>query len=146
MSQLALPFEETGRAPAPSQTVPAAAARRLKREVESDSEYKSLEENSVQASVAEPPADTAPLRSRRIEQPQDSRIGSWPAGLTWDDALRYSSLSASQLRRWQKAGVLKVRRVGRHGAKVVMRSELDRLLERVFAAPAGNLAEDFDFG
>lgn len=71
--------------------------------------------------------------------------GAWPAALTWSDALDYTSLSPAQLRRWEKAGVLRFRRVGRHGAKVAMRSELDWLLEQTFAAPV-DIAEDFDFG
>lgn len=70
----------------------------------------------------------------------------WPAGLTFNDALEYTSASKMQLLRWQKSGALTFRRIGRNGAKVALRSQLDELLTSSFLPPSGGIEEDFDFG
>jgi len=93
---------------------------------------------------------TAPIARSEFDRPEGpnfpeaSRGHLWPACLTWADALAYSSLSDSQLRRWKKEGALTVRRAGPHGANLILRSELDRLLESLF--DRRDIEEDFDFG
>lgn len=74
-----------------------------------------------------------------------SAFAIWPAGLTWNDALAYGSLSPSQLRKWEKSGALTFKRVGRHGARVVLRSQLDNILAGLFGK-SSSIEEDFDFG
>lgn len=90
-------------------------------------------------SAAAPPV---PVPDRLIQPP----YGVWPAALTWEAALAYTSLSPLQLRTFQKQGVISVRRAGRNGARIILRSELDQLLETVFAPTSVAIEEDFDFG
>jgi len=71
---------------------------------------------------------------------------SWPAALNWSDALAYTSISPTQLRRSEQAGDIIFKRVGRYGSKVASRADLDKLLVKLFGAVALNIVEDFDFG
>src|SRR5690606_5910456 len=133
MSQLTLPLDEPSNRPTPYGAANGRDARGV-----SEDEVQSSEESKVevmtQAGGAACRAYPAAVRTQwKGAGRGTSTIVAWPAALTWSDALDYSSFSPAQLRRWEKAGVLRFRRVGRHGAKVVMRSELDRLLELTFA-------------
>lgn len=145
MSQLALPLDEPSVPPPPS----GGGRGRHAREVTED-DVQSSEESRVEpvfaagADARVAPA-TRPAKLQNSSRPA-SLLRAWPAALTWSDALDYSSFSPAQLRRWEKAGALRFRRVGRNGAKVVMRFELDRLLEQAFAPASTDVAEDFDFG
>lgn len=85
----------------------------------------------------------APLPDRSMQSPY---AGVWPAALTYEAALAYTSLSPLQLRRFQKLGVISARRAGRNGARIFLRSELDQLLKTLFAPTSVNIEEDFDFG
>ena len=73
-------------------------------------------------------------------------VSSWPAALTWQRALEYSSLSQAQLRLGVKQGSLRFLRIGANGARVVARAELDALIAKLFGAAPGGIEEDFDFG
>lgn len=145
MTQFALPFEEPRSLPTPSGT----ASGRDAREVTED-DAQSSEEIRVEG-MTSAGADRSLVPAalpKRAQKPQRRAliIRGWPAALTWADALDYTSCSAKQLRRWQKTGALRFRRIGRSGAMVVMRSELDQLLEQTFAPPSTDISEDFDFG
>lgn len=152
MSQMPLPFDELARQPAPLQAVPAGAAPRHEKKEESDDESNSSEEKVLEVSALEGRTPTARSAGKRhgcsSSAPPAGHLQHrpWPAGLTWEDALSYSSLSASQLRRWERSGSLTFRRIGRNGAKVVLRAQLDRLLETTFVPTDIDIAEDFDFG
>ncbi|WP_265562488.1 MerR family transcriptional regulator [Sphingomicrobium arenosum] len=72
-------------------------------------------------------------------------VTAWPMGLTYDQALAYTSASPSQMRRWQQDGRVVFHRVGRNGRRVAYRPHLDALLEERFKG-ATRIEEDFDFG
>ena len=95
-------------------------------------------------------ADTRPAAPLQVPLPDRSTqspfTGVWPAALTWEAALAYTSLSPLQLRRFQKLGVISARRAGRNGARIFLRSDLDQLLSTLFAPTSVNIEEDFDFG
>ena len=152
MSQLALPLDESLRQRESPIVVPAITGPNSKGEERSKDEANSSEEIQVEALVAERCLKPAPAtqaerkRAPATPRPVGARNGPWPAGLSWQEALAYTSLSAAELRRWHRAGALTVRRVGRNGAKVVRRCELDRLLEKLFAPATIDISEDFDFG
>lgn len=141
MSQFALPFDEP--------PTPLGAANGLAVIGGSEDDVQSSEENEVEAVTfavgrLNPPP---PQRlTRRDPRRGSSPVAAWPAALTWPAALDYTSLSTTELRRWERAGALRFRRIGRHGARVVMRTELDNLLEQIFGSPFTDIAEDFDFG
>lgn len=154
VSQRSLPFDEFASGRPPHGSADGEPAARPTG-VEAEDDLNSSEENQVQvfAEAQVTASDNAqPLASltSRIARPSNREgtalKGGWPACLTWADALTYSSLSAPQLLRWQKTGALRVRKVGRNGARVVLRSELDQLLEQLFASSSVDIAEDFDFG
>jgi len=145
MSQFALPFDEIPKPP-----TPVGAAKRFAVIGVSEDDVQSSEENEVEAVTLAVGRLNAPPPAQRISRKDPRReispVAAWPAALTWPDALNYTSLSTTELRRWEKAGALRFRRIGRHGARVVMRTELDNLLERIFGATVADIAEDFDFG
>lgn len=144
MSQLALPLDDPSKRPTPN----GAAKGRDARGVSEDDVQSSKEENvQVCAAETQPRAHRRKLESRSRFSSIEPGFGAalWPAALTWSDALKYSSLSPAQMRRWERTGALRFRRLGRNGARVVMRSQLDQLLEAAFA-PAPDIEEDFDFG
>lgn len=139
MSQLPLPLPEL---------VPASGAHRapVKREKNDVSEgVSSPEEENLELLADKRPAapPQASLPHRSIQSPF---AGAWPAALTWEAALAYTSLSPLQLRSFQKQGVISVRRAGRNGARIMLRSELDQLLETIFSPTSVAIEEDFDFG
>ena len=70
----------------------------------------------------------------------------WPAALTWNDALTYTSLSEVELRRGVRRGIVQFRCVGRRGCRVAARDQLDRLVAAVFGPAPVGIEEDFDFG
>ena len=146
MTQFALPLDEPSKRPTPHGAAEGRDARGG-----SGDDVRSSEESKVEVMTPLGGAGRqAPPVATNLEGRGSLRraltIGAWPAALTWSDALDYSSFSPAQLRRWEKAGALRFRRVGRNGAKVVMRSQLDQLLEQAFAPVSIDIAEDFDFG
>lgn len=105
----------------------------------------SPEEINLQAQLV--PVETGELAlSGLVTHSPGATPKPWGAGLTWDDALAYTSLSPRQLRSWQRRGALNFRRVGRNGARVVLRRQLDDLMETVFGGATDDIGEDFDFG
>jgi hypothetical protein len=140
MSQLALPFHQ-----------PAAPSPEIKSVKVSEGDTQSPEEKEMEAMSAplagsSRDAGTPPWRRRdaRAKAPLADR--GWPAALTWSEALAYSGISPAELRRWQKEGALRFRRLGPHRANVALRSKLDQLLDTQFDLPATDISEDFDFG
>lgn len=99
----------------------------------------------LEALVTQRPTAPAqvPLLDRSTQSPF---AGVWPAALTWEAALAYTSLSPLQLRRFKKLGVISARRAGRNGARIFLRSDLDQLLSTLFTPTSVNIEEDFDFG
>lgn len=165
MSQFSLFPEDELVVPPPMRTPPEEACENLKSaehkpraqlpdlEVQGNAvnDVQSFEENTVEVLAGERPIIGRARHTHRSArlfrpEPQVQSAGAWPAGLTWSAALAYTSLSPSQLRRWQRAGALSFRRVGRNGAKIVMRAELDRLLAQIFTPITTDITEDFDFG
>lgn len=146
MSQLALPFDESPSPPVPTGAAKACDVRGGREDdVQSSEEIEVEVPNSTGSDVACAPT-SATARMGEFEHRSASITRAWPAALTWSDALAYSSLSPAQLRRWQKSGALRIRRLGRNGAKVVLRSQLDELLELAFGPASTEIEEDFDFG
>jgi hypothetical protein len=146
MSQIELPLDDLSTPPTPSGAAEGHSVCGF-----SEDDVQSSEESKVevmtQASGAARHSSPAAVHVNGKGTPRPkSIIAAWPVALTWSDALDYSSISPAQLSRWEKAGALRFRRIGRHGAKVVMRAELDRLLELTFAPAALDISEDFDFG
>lgn len=84
------------------------------------------------------------LRASRSRPP--AQPPAWPAALTWDDALTYTSLSEAELRRSERHGLVRFRCVGPRRSRVAPRDQLDRLIAIIFGAPAVGVEEDFDFG
>jgi len=139
MSQLPLPLPEL---------VPDAKAARARVGSNKNDDSRGVsspEEENLELLVDKRPAAPlqAPLPDRSMQSPY---AGVWPAALTWEATLAYTSLSPLQLRRFQKLGVISARRAGRNGARIFLRSELDQLLKTLFAPTSVNIEEDFDFG
>ena len=140
MAQLDLPFEKNSqpdealREPNPGSPVP--TKRKNDTGKDSGAEIKLVKEKSFME----------PGVSRQGRSQPHSAYG-WPPAMTLADARTYCGLSKSQLRRWERCGALTVRKLGRNGARVVLRSELDALLANAFASHRPlDIGEDFDFG
>lgn len=146
MSQLALPLDDPSKRPTPHGAAKGREARGVSEDDVQSSEESEVEVMSLAGGAARHASPATIYAEGKGPWRATPTIAAWPAALTWSDALDYSSFSPAQLRRWEKAGALRFRRVGRHGAKVVMRSELDQVLERAFAPASIDIAEDFDFG
>ena len=73
----------------------------------------------------------------------------WPAALDAPEALAYSRLSESELRRRVRDGELVFKPVGPNGRKVCLREQLDEVLRRIWSEQSGSTPpteEDLDFG
>lgn len=139
MSQLPLPLDENIGA---SQQPPAPKTKGMKRSSKDDS---SSEEEKVEMIAERPSSQLIPM-SLSARPMRFAHAGAWPAALTWEDAQAYTSLSNSQLRGFEKKGAIRVRRAGRNGARIILTSDLDRLLEELFGPISVGIEEDFDFG
>jgi hypothetical protein len=144
MQQLFLPLD--GAAATSSASRPRPNPRRKK----SSDERGSSEEKSVQTLFAAPaPQRTEALTgtSSALEPLAGSAVPRpWPAALTWEDALQYTSLSEAELRRGVRRGIVRFKCVGRRGGRVAARDQLDRLIADVFEPEPVGVEEDFDFG
>ena len=69
----------------------------------------------------------------------------WPAALTFDEAVAYTGLSASVISKSEMEGNIRFRAIGSNGRKIALRADLDALLTRLFAGHRGIL-DDMDFG
>ena len=143
MRQFLLPFELPA---GDSRPTPRASKGRKGR----SDDQRSFEERDVQNVSATSAADPAAARGA----PQLARellrfgvtTGAWPAALTWQDALTYTSLSEVELRRGVRRGLVRFRCVGRRGSRVAPREQLDRLIAAVFGPEPSGVEEAFDFG
>jgi len=70
----------------------------------------------------------------------------WPASMTADESVEYTGLSATEILRAERDGRLNFKPLGRNGAKVVLRTQLDALLDFLWNDRAGTPLEDMDFG
>ncbi|HEY0013225.1 MAG TPA: hypothetical protein VGB79_10300 [Allosphingosinicella sp.] len=116
----------------------------------SKDDQRSFEEKEV---LSEPAASSAtrasqllPLEPRTAASSDRMPPRPWPAALTWQDALAYTSLSDVELRRGVRRGIVKLKCVGRRGCRVAGRDQLDRLVALVFGPEPVGIEEDFDFG
>lgn len=72
----------------------------------------------------------------------DGTIPFWPAAMTRDMALAYTSVSEAQMRQWETEGTVRFRARGRNGSKITERAQLDEAIRRLF----GDVTDDMDFG
>ena len=140
MSQLALPFHQT-----------VGPSGEFKNGKVSEGDVQSPEEIEMEAMSAPlggslRDVETPPWRRRNTRAKSPPHDRGWPAALTWSEALAYSGISAAELRRWQKDGALRFRRLGSHRANVTLRSKLAELLAAQFDLPTTDIYEYFDFG
>jgi hypothetical protein len=73
----------------------------------------------------------------------------WPAALDVQEALAYSRLSESEMRRRVAKGEIVFKPVGPNGKKVCLREQLDVLLKSIWSDRTGappTPMEDLDFG
>lgn len=73
----------------------------------------------------------------------------WPAALDTEEALAYSRLSESEMRRRVAAGEVVFKAIGPNGKKVCLRDQLDAVLKRIWSDASGippEPSEDLDFG
>lgn len=86
---------------------------------------------------------TAAARIHLPEMPE------WPAVLTVKEALGYSGLSESELRRRVALGDIVFKAVGPNGCKVCPKSQLDEMIKKIWSEGNGippTPVEDLDFG
>ncbi len=72
----------------------------------------------------------------------DGPLPFWPAAMTRAMSLTYTSVSESQMRQWEREGIVRFRARGPNGSMITERAQLDEALRRLF----GEVAEDMDFG
>lgn len=73
----------------------------------------------------------------------------WPAALDEREALAYSRLSESEMRRRVASGEIVFKKVGPNGKKVCRREQLDDVLKSIWSDDTGippEPSEDMDFG
>lgn len=73
-------------------------------------------------------------------------LPTWPAALMFDEAVAYTRIAETELRRHAREGRVRFLPRGPHGALIAQRSELDQLLESIWASQSGQPLEDMDFG
>lgn len=83
-----------------------------------------------------------------LQQRSSVHAAGFPAALNWKQGLAYSGLAPAYLRRLIKERRLVCRPFGPNGSKVMLRSELDRILGEILGAEmkCATIEEDFDFG
>lgn len=71
----------------------------------------------------------------------------WPAALTYEEALQYTRLSASQLRKASRDGDITFKPLGANGRMIALRNHLDAYLRKLFddAWIALPISEDMRF-
>lgn len=72
----------------------------------------------------------------------DGPLPFWPAAMTREMALAYTSVSEAQMRQWERDGTVRFRPRGRNGSMITERAQLDEAIRRLF----GEVADDMDFG
>lgn len=73
----------------------------------------------------------------------------WPAALDVIEAIAYSRLSETEIRRQINAGKLVFKARGHNGKKVCLRAQLDDVLQTIWSDGVGiplDPSEDLDFG
>lgn len=75
-----------------------------------------------------------------------SEMPTWPIALTFVEAVAYSGISASEIRRGIRCGQLVFKPLGPHGRKIVPKFQLDAFISALFADGRSAPLEDMDFG
>jgi len=60
----------------------------------------------------------------------------WPAGMTRDLALAYTGVAETQLREWERCGLVQFCPRGPRGAAITTRTSLNAALSTLFSSPA----------
>jgi len=60
----------------------------------------------------------------------------WPAGMTRDLALAYTGVAETQLREWERRGLVRFCPRGPRGAAIAARTSLDAALSTLFSSAA----------
>ena len=68
----------------------------------------------------------------------------WPAAMTRELALAYTGVAATQLRQWERDGLITFLARGPSGAKIVLRADLDAALAALWSSAGAS--DDLDFG
>ncbi len=70
----------------------------------------------------------------------------WPAALGVSEALAYTGLSESELRRRTISGEITFKAIGPNGRKLCSREQLDLVIKPIWAGARSAPLEDMDFG
>jgi hypothetical protein len=72
------------------------------------------------------------------------KLPDWPAAMPRDVALAYTGVAETQLREWERRGLVRFRARGPHGAAIAPRIDLDAALLTLFDAAADDGGIEFD--
>ena len=75
-----------------------------------------------------------------------SKMPRWPIAFTFVEAVAYSGISASEIRKGIRRGELVFKPLGPHGRKIVPKFQLDAFITALFADGKSAPLEDMDFG
>lgn len=75
-----------------------------------------------------------------------SEMPTWPIAFTLVEAVAYSGIGASEIRRGIRRGELVFKPLGKHGRKIVPKFQLDAFITALFADRKSAPPEDMDFG
>lgn len=75
-----------------------------------------------------------------------SEMPTWPIAFTFVEAVAYSGISASEIRRGIRRGELVFKPLGKHGRKIVPKFQLDAFISKLFAGGKSAPLKDMDFG
>lgn len=65
------------------------------------------------------------------------KLPDWPACMNREWALAYTSVSAEQMKEWERAGKVRFRPRGPRGQMVALRMDLDAALADLFGSSSG---------
>lgn len=68
----------------------------------------------------------------------------WPAAMSRDLALAYTGVAQTELREWEKRGLVRFLPIGPRGTAITLRLSLDNALTAVFGHDAAYDAIEFD--
>ena len=77
---------------------------------------------------------------------RDAMMPFWPAAMGREMALSYTGVGETQLREWERRGLIRFRPRGPRGAMITERTQLDEALRDLFRSAGGEVSEDLDFG
>ena len=71
------------------------------------------------------------------------KLPAWPAAVNRRDALAYTGVAETQMKEWQRRGLVRFQPRGPNGAMICRIADLDAALEALFVTGS---AEDLDVG